>query len=179
MSDGASEIARDQDRHSAYERYLAALADWYVLRTDESLVALRAAAEATDSIRGGYSTGSTKLAARLDRLLQSLAEGNLTAWGRLLLGAASYLEVSERLRSLSPFGDRILVLADYGLGFVHLRGEIEAAVAAKIREAGGSPYAGEDYIIALPREALQGATVVPLQPPRKPANAAASRQDKE
>src|SRR3546814_6488384 len=86
--------------------------------------------------------------------MEALAERDERAWVRLLLIAADFPDIAQRIRALSPFAGKVLMLADYGLGFVHFRGDFESAVAEKVLAAGGVPYAGEDYVIVLSKEAF-------------------------
>src|SRR3546814_7473341 len=146
MSDALSDIARDEQRHTAFGRYLVALADWCEASSAETIEAVRAAAEESDVVRGGYGSSPTRLVARLNKTMEALAERDERAWVRLLLIAADFPDIAQRIRALSPFAGKVLMLADYGLGLGHFRGDFESAVAEKVLAAGGVPYAGEDYV---------------------------------
>lgn len=169
MSDGLSDVARDRVRGDAQEIYLARLADWLEDRTEARMAELKAAAEAADSVRGGYWSGRTALASRLEATTRALAAGDRTVWARLVsqLYPGGITDTYERLRKLCPFGDAVLMTADYGIGFVHLEGEFKKAVAEAMVKAGHAPYQGGDFIFVLPPDFLKNVEIISIDPKRR------------
>lgn len=102
MSDGLTDIARDERRIAAIEGYLSALADWLEHPGDDRAAAVRRAAEEADSIRRGYWSGRTSVLPGLETRMEALRAGDRTAWDSLLwLIEDAGTEAADRLRRLA------------------------------------------------------------------------------
>ena len=129
MSDALTDIARDQERASAYERYLGAICDWLQDPTDDKLALIVTHAEDCDSVRRGYWTGKTNLADRARESARRPKDGDIREWSRLLTPIVAQSEhnypgLERRLYKLSPFAGRRLVVVHQGYGFADYKGDI-------------------------------------------------------
>lgn len=167
MSDGMSEIARDQERQSARDIYHRTLADWLESPTAELHAKMMAAAAAVDSVRRGYFTGETDLVSRAAARAEKLKAGDELEWARLLTpivqqGAHNWEgEIENRLYNLSPFKGRLLICKHQGYGFSSYHADInkifagaqEQAVAdSNVRRAANGAKAGDhagDYLFVV------------------------------
>lgn len=168
MSDALTEINRDQWRQEAFERYLGALCAWAESGfTAEGRIPVRAAAEDTDLVRGGYWSSATNLSARIDIRLDDLAAGDKPTWARLLRAAADEYRIKDRLMKVSPFSPMQPVFVDFGFGFSTYNGALDGVIHQAVREAGFDAVGGRKYMLLLPPDALAGIEVVPLDFPKK------------
>ncbi len=71
MSDGMTDIARDQEREEAYAEYIEALAAFVVSPDNKVLKAkVQEKAKAMDEIKRGYFDGQTNITAGLNAILR-------------------------------------------------------------------------------------------------------------
>lgn len=170
MSDALTDISRDQQRASAYHRYLVAIIHWVESgHGAEQRTAVKEAAEATDLVRGGYWGGGTNISGRIEERLTALETGDPQQWGRLMMEASDEWnpEVKSRLQAASPWKDGALVFADYGIGFVHYQGALDRLIMKAIEARGGTTFHGEKHLLILPADILDQAEVVTLKERRK------------
>ncbi len=71
MSDGLSQIARDEEREEKHQIYMLKLFDYLFEETSSNYNLLKKAAQDVDSVRGGYWCPSrTKIESKLDETLK-------------------------------------------------------------------------------------------------------------
>lgn len=170
MSDALSEIARDQQRASAFVDYLMKLSEWAEAGfPPEGREAVKAAASDTDMIRGGYWGSSTNLMARIDQRLDDLAAGDPKQWGRLLHAADDEWNptIRDRLRAASPFKDGVIAFADYGHGFVRYSSSFDELLAKAITAKGGTAFDCEKHMLVIPEDVFDRIEIVTLQERRR------------
>lgn len=166
MSDALSEIARDQQRATAFVDYLMKLCDWAESGfASEKREAVKAAASDTDMIRGGYWGSSTNLMARIDQRLDALAAGDPKQWGRLLHAADDEWNpaIKDRLRAASPFKTGVIAFTDYGCGFVRYNRSFDELLAKAIAAKGGTAFDCEKHLLVLPDDLFDRIEVVTLR----------------
>lgn len=167
MSDALSEIARDQERNSAFQQYLLALCRWCEAGfSPEMRTEVIKAAEDTDLVRGGYWGSSTNLLARIEKRLDLLAAGDLKQWGRLIQASDDEWthDIRQRVLAASPFKDRAVGLIAYGHGFVRFHSDgFEALLSKAIQKKGGTTFKGETHLIVMPQDIFDHIEVVTLQ----------------
>jgi sugar diacid utilization regulator len=105
MSDGHTNIRRDQQRSERYDLFLEQLAAYLTEPSDTNRAELMARAKATDEIPRGYRTGRTALESTLtDERLTRLVEKDETEW-KFLLDSHQEAPAYQLLVKLSPFAD--------------------------------------------------------------------------
>lgn len=153
MSDGITDSRRDQKRGERYEDFLEVLADFLLEQpSQEGYKLLERAAASVDGVPRGLMSGRTSLSAGLAVMVNELRIGNEKTWAKLLLSAAGGYPTKtfKRLKEISPFRDRILISVDYGLGFVHIGGELESFLANFIGNVNGlKTYNADSYLVAI------------------------------
>ncbi len=160
MSDALTDIARDNARGEAYEKYLGALKAFLVYPTTRRKWDVVKAAEAVDIVRGGYwSRGQTTLASRLEERLTALVSGDKDAWAKLL-SAIKGGPLFGDFKDISPFKGKLLISVDYGQGFVTLDGDIKEFVASLIRAKNWRAYDCDRYLVALEQPCTKDAEVL-------------------
>lgn len=174
--DALTAIARDQQRGDRIEVFLMCLADHLTAaksgvtrRINKTRAALEAAAAAADDVNGGYWGGRTNFAARLPTQVQALIEQDKGEWADLLRNISNdepwrlRRGIGRRLKDMSPFRDQLLIFADYGCGFGSLEGEVKSLVSQAVQNAGGKPYDGIKYLLALPSEVFDKVSVTEIK----------------
>lgn len=159
MSDALTDINRDIERANLTERFIEALAEYLSNPTDEGRQKVFACADDVDNLRRGYWTSKTNLHSYIEKNLDNLIVGDKEAWMLLLFRFMGYRKY-KKLKELSPFKDNILLIADYGYGFVTFEGEIESEIYTALRDRGCKAYNGETYIIVLPDDVFRNANIV-------------------
>lgn len=165
MSDALTDIARDTRRAEVFGEYLEAVKAYLLDSSQETFKNAVEAAQVVDGVPRGYWGGRTSLSKDIEKRLRSLKRGNKQEWARFLSLVMrydiSYRHLFEEFKAISPFKDKLLVHVDYGCGFVHFGGEIEAFFAKIIREhAGWKTYDADDYFVALPMPEINEDTEV-------------------
>lgn len=166
MSDGITDSYRDQERAERYRDFLKAVVKFIENQTPENLTLLTRAAEAVDGVPRGLLSGTTKLAKGLQALIDGLIVKDPKVWGNLLLTAVGDLpdKTYKKLKALSPFAGKVLIGVDYGIGFVHLNGEIQSVLDQIIcNRENLKVYDADHYIVAIPESALADAQVTWLR----------------
>lgn len=171
MTDALSAIDRDTDRAEETRLLLNKLADIVDARynTEQRLALISDAktiAGVLDTIRGGFFGGPTRLQEKIPSIVADLLDGDRETWTRV--SHESY----ERLLVLSPFNGKVMIHADYGHGFVRLRGQVELVLAAVMRQRGEKPYAGKDAVFFVDQAPLVAAEVIFPDIPPSAAKAA-------
>lgn len=161
MSDALTDMNRDFDRAGLVEKALEQLVEYLLNPSDEAKSALLEIAKKADGVEGGYWGSRTRLLPFLRKNLDKLLSKDETVWTTLLLMAYGFPQFT-RLKKLSPIKEKVMLVADYGYGFVDFIGEFEDAISDLISRRGYPTYNGKGYLILLPKEALENASVAPF-----------------
>lgn len=164
LSDALTDINRDFDRAELVEKALERLVEYLVNPSDEAKSVLFETAKKADDIEGGYWGSKTRLLPFLRKNLGKLLSKDETVWATLLLMAYGFPRFT-RLKKISPIREKVMLVADYGYGFVNFIGEFEDAISDLISRHGYPTYQGKGYLILLPQAALKNANVVPFGKP--------------
>ena len=152
MSDAFTDIARDGTRAGRYLGYLAQVVEYLKNPTVANRRKVESAANQTDSVARGYSSGQTNLSSELGKRLENLRKGNKTTWARLLWGVEPCQRLYDELLEISPFKGKVLLKIDYGMGFVNVKkGGLDEVIEGANLKAGDC----DDYLLAIPKEALK------------------------
>ena len=108
MSDGMTDCARDQKRGERLEAYFNALYD-HASSGFKKHEEIMSAAEAVDSVQGGYFSGPTRLASHVGLLGQNLQAGDKVEWLKLLRTVREDDSLYAKFKTLSPFKDSLMV----------------------------------------------------------------------
>lgn len=135
MSDGISDSYRDQERGDRFEDYIIAVIDYLVKPTKASKDTVLDCAERCDGVGRGYFTGPTSLRKNCEELLEQLVAQDHQAWARMLMRAEDcsswigwqkyQMSLRDKLKSISPFKDKMVGRIEYGIGFSSLYGDIK------------------------------------------------------
>lgn len=153
MSDALTDIARDQERARAFEAFLEKLTEYLSSPTEAAREVVVKYAQYVDAIAGGYLSGKTNLASFVRNNLEGLVNQDRKAWARVLkmaLDSTFYYQ----LKDMSPFRGKVMLIVDYGIGFVTFEGEIEDWAYRLLRREGYKTYEGDTYAVFVPEEAL-------------------------
>ena len=162
MSDGITDSYRDQRRCECYDDFLESLADYLENKTDENLKELKSATKSVDDVPLGLMTGSTKLVQGLDKMLAQLLAQDKRTWGALLLTVVGSYPNNTfiKLKAMSPFAGQVLISVEYGIGFVHLGGELESFLGNIIaNQKNLKTYDADKYLVNIQESALAKAKV--------------------
>ena len=167
MSDGSTDIARDQRRGALFQGFIE-----YLIKTlkkiriegiqSETVTVmireLEEKAKETDAVGTGYFGGRTNLVQNLKDWVSGLAENDSQVWARLLASMfprhldfinPKYVE----LKRISPFNGKRIMLINYGLGFVmvYVDHKIRASVDYDrlIDERGWRTRDGDKYLLGI------------------------------
>ena len=80
-------------------------------------------------------------------LLKNLLARDENVWAAFLLDAKRYDGPFGKLKKLSPFAGKLIILVDYGSGFVTLGGEIEQEIERAIVKRGLCAYDCDKYLV--------------------------------
>jgi hypothetical protein len=155
MSDGISDT-RSNDEDDLF-RYWNAIIEF--LQKAPALVKL-AEIEADDGAKlpGAATVVKAGACCRFNEesvhsLLRRLLQGDKKSWAKLLARAYRYegqgFTIQKKLKELSPFKGQRLAIADYGMGFMRLGGDVERDVSAEIRARGMCTYDCDKYLVVL------------------------------
>lgn len=90
-------------------------------------------------------------ASLMEESLNRLIAQDREEWTRLLYEVVGDKGLNfEAFKKASPFRDQMLVLVDYGHGFVSFGGELEKVISSLLKEKGHKSYGGQKYILVLP-----------------------------
>jgi len=158
MSDGLTEVSRDEERTEMRNEYFNSLTKFLKDSSIDNYHFLQQSAEDADSIRGGYWTGKTSLAKNLNKRLILLEEGDKKTWLRLLISLNEDEEIYNELKELSPFSEKDISYIDYGCGFVvesRSKGSLMGMIHSELRRRKIPIFGGEDYAIVLPDKNIE------------------------
>jgi hypothetical protein len=163
MTDALTAIGRDGLRGRFYDAYIRALIDYLKEPSEELLKAVVKTATATDSVRGGYSSGETNLKTKVREKARRLQRGDRHEWARLLADEVEIYDFDftafHQLLELSPFAESSIIRADYGHGFVAVTGNFLARLLAL---KGYKNPDCEDFIVVVPDELLEKLEVIKI-----------------
>ena len=149
MSDALSDLARDEQRSRGFRSYLIALKAFLQTPTAKNKVQAVQMAEATDNVRGGFWGGRTSLAKTADEVISKLQAGDKETWAKFLFTIKDDSLFPE-FKALSPFAGKMIIVADYGCGFVRFSGELESFVESLISDGKGwRTYDADKFIVVL------------------------------
>lgn len=154
MSDGSSDIARDQERGELFNYYLFKVKEYILNPNQSTFKVVVEAAEEVDSVRRGW-VGETNLRGNIENHLKGLISEDKaikeTEWAKLLGSAMNRFQFQE-LKALSPFSNNTVVFVNYGMGFVNIKGFewLNNLVSKAIREQGMKTYDCDDYLVIMP-----------------------------
>lgn len=115
-------------------------------------------ARRTDGVRTGYEN-EVHFEGRINLIIDGLLGHSKEAWAKFLFVLQDDSDF-QRFKKLSPFADQLIVAVDYGIGFVHLHGDVENFLSSVI---GGEKklmtYDADDYLVVLPRPDTKKAEV--------------------
>jgi len=174
MSGGPSDLMRDSERSDYYIEYLEAIARFIKIfqkngEQDKKLLdKIIKTAKMVDGVPRGYNTGQTNLSKDIDQKIQNLINQDKETWAKLLAPICSqpleYYNIYQKLKSLSPFNDKILIYVDYGHGFVTIKGELGEFIARAIQKnKGWKTYDGDEYLLAIPLPSMEDAEITWLR----------------
>jgi len=113
MSDGLSDVARDQERYKNFGVYTLNLLRFFNEPSACNYLSLRVSAREVDSVKRGYWTGNTKLEEGLNDFLITLGNNDIKAWDFILLEHAS----NPPVEVISEAGKQLKLLKDKYPGF--------------------------------------------------------------
>lgn len=149
MSDALTDISRDQERGRRYDTFLKALKAYLKEPTPDNRGEVVRLAQETDEVVGGYFGGRTRLAEDIEKKLDLLSGGDRAAWAKFLFSLHDTRDFKD-LKKLSPFAGKLLVVADYGIGFVTFRGDVENFVDSIIQgDKGWRIYDADKYVVVM------------------------------
>ena len=157
MSDGLSDIARDQVRFGCFSTYANSLVNYMKDPSKSNYNLLKQNADETDYVIGGYfGGGNTNLSQTLDESLDALKKGDKRTWARTLGSMIEFPSSFKELKELSPFSDSALIYIDYGHNFVRFPiNDFEKIIHQKISNQNFRTFDSDDYLVVLPRQNLE------------------------
>jgi len=168
MSDALTDIATDQRKASLFAEALIRLVDYLKKPSINNLAAVLAYAEQIDSMRGGYWSGKTSLSTGIlsEKSIEKLRNGDKELWAKLLRFSFGY-NVYDKLKALSPFHNKILVVVDYGWRGARpttIEGEAVGALSKVIEDNGLPINDCQKYMLAFPQLNSSDIEVLTLTP---------------
>jgi hypothetical protein len=154
MSDGLTDVARDQRRGRCYDEYLESIRVFLGDPTDENRQKALLGAKNTDAVPSGYFGGRTELESKAEALLADLQGGDKSAWAKFLFSLKDSRDF-RIFKEISPWKDQLLIAVDYGCGFVHFHGDIEPFMRSIINGKDMRTYDADDYLVVLPKIAVE------------------------
>lgn len=168
MSDGSTDLYRDSCRAEAYGDFLFLLAIYLEHPIKKNLKRVKRVAETCDGIPRGYWQGRTALAKDLDEWLEKLRDNEKKIWLRLLIGCIGAYQydsyekwncsIYDKLKSISIYADKSIILQDYGYGFSTVGGELDKILDGWIEEEGMCVRQADKYALifdAFPRPQVE------------------------
>ena len=150
MSDALTDIARDERRAEKFSDFVETVIKYLGQNSDKNKKAVKDAAESCDNVPMGYWSGPTSLAKNLDDWLYKLVNQDEKVWLKWLLRTRdNYNTNFDRLKKISPYRGKTIVLVDYGFGFGNLGGEIQNQFDKIIADNGYATYDADKYAIIL------------------------------
>jgi len=131
-------------------QYLEAIREYLAAPDDRNRQAVVDAAEETDQVRGGYFSGGTMLSDKVDSLLEGLKNGDKSTWVRFLSSFREDEHDFAIMKNLSPFKGQMIIIVDYGCGFVKLQGDIHPFLDSLIEGKDMRIYDADKYFVTLP-----------------------------
>ncbi len=153
MSDALSDIAADSRRFQNYCSFLELLFNYLNQQEPdpELFSKLVRAAEQTDRVKNGFFSGQTNLIKNLEEKVARLREGDQEEWLKLLIETNYRNSFYEKLKEISPFAGRWLIVVDYCLGYRTVRGRLEEVFSEFISKAGWKTNEGDTFVVSLPK----------------------------
>lgn len=149
MSDALTDLATDERRQRRHLSFLDALCVFLRDPTESNKDEAISKAQLTDQVPTGFFGGRTSLSSNISVTLDSLRDGDKQVWAKLLFSLAEHS--FQKMKVHSPFANQLLVVVDYGVGFVTLRGDVQAFLAKLIGTGKGwKTYDCDKYLVALP-----------------------------
>ena len=157
MSDGITDSYRDQERAEKQREMWKAIGAFAEAPSPERRQAALEAAEAADSIRGGYWTSRTKYRARIMEKLDGLERGDRGQWALLILnGGESDPAYAEKLQSKSPLRDCLIGCVDQRGNGLNIEGPMARALLQQLPGRTGHP---QPFLVIFPKSAAEITTL--------------------
>lgn len=165
MSDALSDIAREQQRGAAFERYLDAIIAYITKPTKTNQENVFKAAKETDSVVGGYfHSEPTKLSEGLGKRLTRLRKNDEEAWVTLLSSVMEEAAYFSKLKKLSPFKDQIAIILKYQYNNLIMGGDFHryAIWHGPLTKDAPKDVRGKNVFIVFPAPSKRKIKFIPL-----------------
>ena len=150
MSDGISDIARDEKRGEYFSIYLDKLKEYLKHPSKKSRDSTIEAAKNTDSVARGYHGGKTNIQEGLEEKMDLLSKNDKREWSRLLYAISDQSQY-KGFRDISPFKDCLAIEVDYGSGSMHIEvSGLKDAVSDLLHKKDYKTYDCDKYLITIP-----------------------------
>lgn len=144
MSDGITDMYRDERRAQDYNAFLDKLLKYLETPSETSYEELTEVAESVDSVPRGLAGGRTTLIVRLEEQVQNLKKGDKKEWAFLLSNFDYYSPRYQRFKAISPFDKNLLLFVNYGHGFANIHSpELHEAITS----ADFLTFDGDKYLV--------------------------------
>jgi hypothetical protein len=154
MSDGSSDLGRDQDRSEATIEMWRAFGAFAISPSPERREEIIQKAKAVDLVRGGYWGGRTKHASLIIERIEGIERRDSGTWALLILQVAEFdPEFAAQLQAKSPIADSLVGAVEIRGNEVRFAGPAAQAIAASITAQVGD--AGRQLIVLLPNSATK------------------------
>ena len=150
MGDAFTDIAKEQRQADGVRGFLEVVADYIESPSKENFDRVAGYGYEAAGFIYGYNARKQLLVVDLKEVLDKLSHGDERQWGRILQLAEGSPHHYGRLKSISPYADKLLVVVDYGSGFVSLHGDIQAFFDGVIAEGKNwKTYDCDKYMVVL------------------------------
>jgi hypothetical protein len=158
LSDALNDIEKDITRVKLMNKFLEKITQYLSSPTDNAKTEVLESAKEVDDVPYGYFGGGTEMASFVEKNIDRLKNKSPKAWGKLLriaIGTQYY----RQLKELSPFKGKIMLVVDYGCGFVNFGGEIENVISQLLTHKGYKTYDCDKYAVFVAEETFKNADV--------------------
>jgi hypothetical protein len=153
MSDGITEMARDQQRARAAMKMWKALGAFAEAPSPEKRQAAIEAAKEIDSIRGGYRSGRTRHADKALGRLDGIGRGDRGEWGVLILQIAEFdPDYAAALQAKSPLKDCLIGSLEQRGSGIKIDGPAARSILQQLPSPTGFP---RPFLVIFPKSASE------------------------
>lgn len=129
-------------------KFFDALLDYLKEPTEDKIPQLSRLLCQSEENQKAYWRGEGYLKDRIGAKLAALVNQDRDAWAKFLFGLGDDL---PEFKALSPFKDQMIILVDYGCGFVQFFGPDLTSLIDRIIESKNMlTYDADDYLVLLP-----------------------------
>lgn len=161
MSDALTDISRDIERIMLMEKAMEVLMEYLSNPTEHLKYKLLDLLKQVDSVEGGFWTVRNDFSTFIAENLTKLVKGDKDTWLTFLIRANGFKKY-DKLKKLSPFKDKVVMLVDYGYSSVRFEGELTMKMEEILKKRGYSTYNGEKYVMILPEDAFDKAEIIQI-----------------